>query len=88
MRRGASIGANATLVCGVTIGQWALIAAGAVVHRDVPPYSLYAGVPARRIGWVCQCGVTLHFAGGSSACTACGREYELNQDIVHLTKEV
>lgn len=88
VRRGASIGANATLVCGVTIGQWALIAAGAVVHRDVPPYSLYAGVPARRIGWVCQCGVTLHFAGGSSACTACGREYELNLDIVHLTKEV
>lgn len=86
VKRGASIGANATLVCGITVGEWALIGAGAVVHRDVPAYSLYAGVPAKRIGWVCECGVTLHFEAGFSACSSCGREYELNQDKVERTK--
>jgi UDP-2-acetamido-3-amino-2,3-dideoxy-glucuronate N-acetyltransferase len=76
VKRGASIGANATVVCGVTIGSWAFIAAGAVVTKDVPPHALVAGVPARQIGWVCECGETLEFVGNHVVCSACGREYE------------
>lgn len=73
---GASIGANATVVCGVTIGEWAFVAAGAVVTKDVPPYALVAGVPARIIGWVCECGIPLKFEGDTAVCRECGREYE------------
>jgi UDP-2-acetamido-3-amino-2,3-dideoxy-glucuronate N-acetyltransferase len=76
VKHGASIGANATIVCGVTIGEWAFIAAGAVVTNDVPPYALMAGVPARRLGWVCQCGITLRFEGEQATCVECGRGYE------------
>jgi UDP-2-acetamido-3-amino-2,3-dideoxy-glucuronate N-acetyltransferase len=72
---GASIGANATVVCGVTVGRWAFVAAGAVVTKDVPEHALMAGVPARRIGWACECGATLRFAGERAACGDCGREY-------------
>jgi UDP-2-acetamido-3-amino-2,3-dideoxy-glucuronate N-acetyltransferase len=73
---GASIGANATIVCGVSIGKWAFIAAGAVVTKDVPPYALVAGVPARVIGWVCECGVPIRFEGDHAVCAECGRRYE------------
>jgi UDP-2-acetamido-3-amino-2,3-dideoxy-glucuronate N-acetyltransferase len=76
VKRGASIGANATIVCGVTIHEWAFIAAGAVVTKDVPAYALMAGVPARRIGWVCECGETLRFDGDQAVCAACGRMYQ------------
>ncbi|MFP5503397.1 MAG: acyltransferase [Candidatus Sericytochromatia bacterium] len=75
VKRGASIGANATIVCGVTIGEWAFVAAGAVVTKDVPPHALVAGVPARVIGWVCKCGPTLAFSGDAAACGDCGRAY-------------
>ncbi len=73
---GASIGANATIVCGVTVGKWAFIAAGAVVTKDVPDYALMAGVPARRIGWACACGETLQFDNDQAVCKACERHYE------------
>jgi UDP-2-acetamido-3-amino-2,3-dideoxy-glucuronate N-acetyltransferase len=75
VRRGATIGANATVVCGVTLGEYAFVGAGAVVTRDVLPYALVAGVPARRIGWMCQCGERLPEAG-KGTCTACGTAYE------------
>jgi UDP-2-acetamido-3-amino-2,3-dideoxy-glucuronate N-acetyltransferase len=74
VRRGATIGANATIVCGVTLGDFAFVGAGAVVTKDVLPYALMAGVPARRIGWMCQCGERLPDAG-NGRCAACGTEY-------------
>ena len=73
VREGASLGANSTIVCGHIVGRSAMIAAGAVVSRDVKDYALMAGVPARQIGWVCECGLRL---GGSLACS-CGRKYRL-----------
>jgi UDP-2-acetamido-3-amino-2,3-dideoxy-glucuronate N-acetyltransferase len=75
VRRGASIGANATIVCGVTVGRWALVGAGAVVTRDVPDHGLVLGVPARHAGWVCECGEGLRFRGASAICAACGRGF-------------
>jgi UDP-2-acetamido-3-amino-2,3-dideoxy-glucuronate N-acetyltransferase len=75
VKRGASIGANATIVCGATLGEYAFIGAGAVVTKDVAPYALMAGVPARRIGWMCQCGERLPDSGAGT-CAACGTAYE------------
>ena len=75
VKNGATIGANATIVCGVTIGAWAFVAAGAVVSRDVPAYRLVAGVPAREIGWACRCGVPLDFTGPEAVCRDCERRY-------------
>lgn len=76
VKRGSSIGANATIVCGVTLGEYAFVGAGAVVTKDVAPYAMMAGVPARRIGWMCQCGEKLPAAvGGTMACAACGTVY-------------
>lgn len=74
VRHGASIGANATIVCGVEIGEWAFIAAGAVVTKDVPPHALMAGVPARRKGWACRCGESLKMENSRAICE-CGRSY-------------
>lgn len=78
VKRGASIGANATIVCGVTIGQYAFIGAGAVVTKDVPDYALYHGVPAVLRGWVCSCGVSLVFEASTSACSRCGQHYSMD----------
>lgn len=74
VRRGATIGANATIVCGVTLDEYAFIGAGAVVTRDVPAYALVVGSPARRIGWMCRCGERLP-AEGEGTCGACGTSY-------------
>jgi UDP-2-acetamido-3-amino-2,3-dideoxy-glucuronate N-acetyltransferase len=79
VRRGVTIGANATVICGTTVGEWAFIAAGAVVTDDVPSHGLMAGVPARRIGWACECGLTLSFDGVKAECS-CGRRYAERAD--------
>jgi UDP-2-acetamido-3-amino-2,3-dideoxy-glucuronate N-acetyltransferase len=74
VKRGASIGANATIVCGSTLGEYAFIGAGAVVSCDVPAYALVVGVPARRVGWMCECGERLP-GGNTPTCSACGKQY-------------
>lgn len=82
IKKGASLGANVTIVCGNTVGQYAFVAAGAVVTKDIKNYALVAGVPARQIGWTCECGVTLtkdlEFSGDIS-CQACNRSYSVNE---------
>ena len=84
VRRGASIGANATVVCGSTLGEYCFIGAGAVVRGDVPAYALMVGVPARRIGWMCRCGVRLAPAGGTVTCGSCGTRYREEGGQLHL----
>jgi UDP-2-acetamido-3-amino-2,3-dideoxy-glucuronate N-acetyltransferase len=83
VRRGASIGANATILCGASIGEYAFIGAGAVVRGDVLPYALMVGVPARRVGWICQCGVTLALEGGAAVCAQCGSKYREEEGGIH-----
>jgi len=81
VKEGASIGANATIVCGIVIGKWAFVGAGAVVTKDVPDYALVVGVPARVIGWVCECGNKLEFKEKKTTCKICKRKY-LKKDKV------
>src|SRR3989442_9785042 len=75
VKRGSSIGANATIVCGVTLGEYAFIGAGAAVTSDLPAYGLMVGVPARPVGWMCQCGDRLHPTGGHAPCPRRGTSY-------------
>jgi UDP-2-acetamido-3-amino-2,3-dideoxy-glucuronate N-acetyltransferase len=87
VRRGASLGANCTVVCGTTIGCYAFVGAGSVVTRDIPDYALVYGNPARVRGWMCACGIALDFPAGPSGavhgvCAACGAAYEKFQDRV------
>jgi len=79
VKQGASIGANATIVCGHTIGRFAFVGAGTVVTRDVPDFALVYGNPARQKGWICVCGIKL---GSSLTCTACGQTYSLKNGIL------
>ncbi len=77
VQKGASIGANATLICGHTIGRYAFVGAGAVVSRDVPDYALVYGTPAKIHGWVCKCGCKLTFRDNMAVCSECGSAYRL-----------
>jgi UDP-2-acetamido-3-amino-2,3-dideoxy-glucuronate N-acetyltransferase len=85
IRRGATLGANSTIVCGVTIGEYAFVAAGAVVNRDVKPYALMAGVPAKQIGWMSEHGERLDLpltGTGEALCPATGARYRLIDGLV------
>ncbi len=84
LKTGASIGANATVVCGHTVGKWAMIAAGAVVTNDVPDYALMLGAPARQHGWVCECGQRL---GDDLRCPTCGKQYQQGSSGLRETEK-
>jgi UDP-2-acetamido-3-amino-2,3-dideoxy-glucuronate N-acetyltransferase len=84
VRRGASIGANATIICGITLGTFCFIGAGAVVTSDVPAYALMIGVPARRVAWICQCGERLPVKDGSGRCAVCGAGYRERQGVLEM----
>jgi UDP-2-acetamido-3-amino-2,3-dideoxy-glucuronate N-acetyltransferase len=88
VKKGASIGANATIVCGHTIGRYAFVGAGAVVTKDVPDYGLVIGNPARQVGWVCECGYRIVFPDGRDPgrCSACDSEYQLENGQVFPTE--
>ncbi len=75
VKRGATIGANATIVCGITLGEYCFIGAGAVVTKDVPAHALVVGNPARLTGWMCRCGVRLDLNGDQATCSVCGTSY-------------
>ncbi len=85
--RGATVGANATVVCGHDLGEYCMVGAGAVVTRDVPAFALVVGVPAARRGWVCRCGEQIAFENGAATCSACGDAYRLSGDRVSLAQE-
>ena len=87
VKRGSSIGANATIVCGSTLGEYSFIGAGAVVAKDVPAFALMVGVPARRIGWMCQCGERLPDAMGIVRCPKCNARYDLNDQRCEVLPE-
>ena len=75
VKRGTTLGANCTILCGLTIGQYAFVGAGAVVTQDVPHHALVMGNPARIAGWVCQCGMKLQVTGRNAKCLECGQRY-------------
>lgn len=80
--KGATIGANVTIVCGNMIGQYAFIGAGSVVTRDVPDYAVVYGNPGRAKGWVCQCAEEITFRAGKAVCKICGKKYQEDRDGV------
>jgi UDP-2-acetamido-3-amino-2,3-dideoxy-glucuronate N-acetyltransferase len=88
VRQGATLGANSTIVCGVTVGRYAFVGAGAVVNRDVPDFALMLGVPARPAGWMSRHGERLVFIGEQATCQATGERYVLRNGVCALEAEV
>ena len=84
VRRGATIGANAVILCGHTIGSYAMVGAGAVITKDVPDYAIVVGNPGRRIGWICKCGIRLQQGNHYAQCPACGLVYETSRTYCDL----
>lgn len=87
IKRGTTIGANATIVGGHTLGEYCFVGAGAVVTKDVPPYAVIYGNPARIYGWACQCGEPFVFQRDKATCAICGRVYSKSGDVVKLVGE-
>jgi UDP-2-acetamido-3-amino-2,3-dideoxy-glucuronate N-acetyltransferase len=84
VKKGATIGANATILSNITIGKWAFVGAGAVVTKDIPDYAIVVGVPARISGWACECGNKLEFKKDRAVCKVCNRKYQKKENIVKL----
>jgi UDP-2-acetamido-3-amino-2,3-dideoxy-glucuronate N-acetyltransferase len=76
VKKGATLGANSTIICGHTIGAYSFIGAGAVVTNDVADYALMVGNPAKRRGWMCACGIQIAFEADGAVCQVCGRKYK------------
>ncbi len=87
LKQGASVGANATIVCGHDVGRYAFVGAGSVVTKDVPDYAMVYGCPAKVQGYVCQCGEQIKFSGLVAACPACGKKYQMDESD-HTMKEI
>lgn len=91
VKRGATIGANATVICGTTLGEYSFVGAGAVVTKDVPAYALVYGTPAKIQGWMCQCGIKLPLSGIEQdeqvTCAECGLQYQKADDEVRRVGE-
>lgn len=87
VKQGASLGAGAALLPGITVGEYAMVGIGAVVTKDVPPYTVVTGNPARPSGSVCQCGQPLGFDGGFSVCAACGLAFRRDGDSVKVSDD-
>ena len=86
VKEGSSIGANATIVCGNTIGKFAFIGAGTVVTKDVPDFAIAAGVPAKIIGWICECGNKIKFKKDKAICNICKKKYRKDKKIIYQIK--
>jgi UDP-2-acetamido-3-amino-2,3-dideoxy-glucuronate N-acetyltransferase len=85
IKEGATIGANATILCGITIGAWALIGCGAVVTKDVTDYAIVKGNPAQFHAWICECGETLHFKKKyTTVCLKCKRNYKKEKNKIFI----
>lgn len=84
VKRGASIGANATILCGTTIGAYAFVGAGSVVTHDVADFALVVGSPARPVGWMCRCGIKLQVSGPEARCESCGTSYSYEDGRISL----
>jgi len=82
VKEGATLGANSTILCGLTIGKWAMVGAGAVVTKDIPDYAIVVGNPAKIVGWICECGNKLNFEGDKAECEACHKKYKKENDKV------
>ncbi|MDD5195570.1 MAG: DapH/DapD/GlmU-related protein [Candidatus Omnitrophica bacterium] len=86
VKRGATIGANATIICGTTIGKYAFVGAGALVRKDASDYALVVGLPAKQIGWMCSCGVRLSFKKEKAVCAQCNGLYKKAKGKVEKIK--
>ena len=82
VKKGATLGANSTIVCGHTIGRYAFIGAGTVVTKDIPDYGLVCGNPGRLVGWMCECGNKIAFKNGDGICAVCKKRYKKKKDTV------
>jgi UDP-2-acetamido-3-amino-2,3-dideoxy-glucuronate N-acetyltransferase len=82
VKEGTTIGANATIICGIEIGRWALVGAGAVVRENIPDYAIVVGNPCKLIGWICECGNKLFFENVEVQCAVCKRKYKKENEKV------